>query len=68
MNKDLLQKRIKEIDSDIQSALDSINQLQANLNAMHGAKQDCLYWLEQLENNSVVDPNAIPCPASSSDT
>ena len=68
MNKDLLQKRIEEIDSDIQSALDSINQLRDNLNAMHGAKHDCLYWLEQLENNSIVDPNAIPFPALASNT
>jgi hypothetical protein len=68
MNKDLLQKRIQQIDSDIQSALDSINQLQANLNAMHGAKQDCLYWIEQLGSSNAVDPAKIPAPAASSDT
>ena len=55
MNKDLLQKRIEEINSDIQSALDSINQLQANLNAMHGAKQDCLYWIEKISESETPE-------------
>jgi len=68
MNKDLLQKRIQEIDSDIKSASDSINQLQANINAMYGAKQDCIYWIEQLESSNAVDPAKIPAPAASSDT
>lgn len=59
MNKDLLNSRILEIESDINNTLNSIEQLRANLNALDGAKQDCMYWLNKLDSISQESENKL---------
>lgn len=42
MTKELLERRLQELDKALQQAL-------ANFNMIEGGKQECLYWLEKIE-------------------
>lgn len=45
MNKEIIEKRLAEIQK-------AIDQHMANLNMMMGGKEECLYWLKQLDEKS----------------
>lgn len=49
MTKEKLQERLNEIDQNINKIDSHIKQLVANLNMLDGGKQECLYWLKELE-------------------
>lgn len=49
MNKELLEKRISEIEKAIQQGM-------ANVNMLMGGKEECLYWLSQLNASPSLDP------------
>jgi septal ring factor EnvC (AmiA/AmiB activator) len=51
MNKAQLEKRIAELQK-------SLEQVQANGNALVGAIQDCNYWLKQLEQTEAQERKA----------
>jgi hypothetical protein len=69
MNKDLLQKRIQQIDSDIKSASRFHQSTYKLISTLCMAlNKIVIYWIEQLESSNAVDPAKIPAPAASSDT
>lgn len=42
MNKEMIEKRLQEINKHIEQSL-------ANLNMLMGGKEECLHWLKQLD-------------------
>jgi len=55
MNKEALEKRIGELTSVEQQLHKQMAEVQANLNATLGAKQDCQFWL-----NAIGSPTELP--------
>ena len=58
LNEDSIKKRIAALDSDIKVMTNTIQELDAkkqeaiaNLNALHGAKQQCESFLKELDND-----------------
>tara|TARA_B100000614_G_C14421497_1_gene442140 strand:+ start:201 stop:410 length:210 start_codon:yes stop_codon:yes gene_type:complete len=58
VNEDTIKKRIAALDSDIKVMTNTIQELDAkkqeaiaNLNALHGAKQQCESFLKELHND-----------------
>ena len=51
ITKDLLLERLQILNQELQSNQSNINQLTANANAIHGAIQDCNFWIEQFDKN-----------------
>ena len=58
VNEDTIKKRIAALDSDIKLMTNTIQDLDAkkqeaiaNLNALHGAKQQCESFLKELDND-----------------
>jgi len=58
VNEDTIKKRIAALDSDIKVMTNTIQELDAkkqeaiaNLNALHGAKQQCESFLKELDND-----------------
>ena len=58
VNEDTIKKRIAALDSDIKVMTNTIQELDAkkqeaiaNLNALHGAKQQCDSFLKELDND-----------------
>ena len=58
MNEDTIKKRIAALESDIKVMTNTIQELDAkkqeaiaNLNALHGAKQQCESFLKELDND-----------------
>jgi hypothetical protein len=49
MNKEILEKRLAEIEKAIAKEHAVANQAMANINMLDGGKHECLYWLKQLE-------------------
>lgn len=60
MNKEQIEARIQELTTKEQKQMQVASQVQANLSAIHGAKQDCQYWLSKL---GAQTPETIPAPA-----
>lgn len=58
MKKEILLERIKLIDDAINKENSIINQAMANLNMLNGGKEECLYWIEELDKS-------ISCASSS---
>lgn len=52
MNKDQLEKRITELGAMEQQVQQQLVNAQAQLNALAGAKQDCIFWIAKLSENS----------------
>ena len=48
MERDTIMKRIAEVDQAISATNKQIEQLAANLNMLHGGKQECIHWLNKL--------------------
>ena len=58
LNEDIIKKRIAALESDIKVMTNTIQELDAkkqeaiaNLNALHGAKQQCESFLKELDND-----------------
>jgi prefoldin subunit 5 len=58
VNEDTIKKRIAALDSDIKVMTNTIQEIDAkkqeaiaNLNALHGAKQQCESFLKELDND-----------------
>ena len=58
VNEDTIKKRIAALDSDIKTMTNTIQEIDAkkqeaiaNLNALHGAKQQCESFLKELDND-----------------
>ena len=58
LNEDTIKKRIAALESDIKAMTNTIQELDAkkqeaiaNLNALHGAKQQCDSFLKELDND-----------------
>ena len=58
VNEDTIKKRIAALDSDIKTMTNTIQEIDAkkqeaiaNLNALHGAKQQCDSFLKELHND-----------------
>ena len=58
MDKEKLESRIQllrdealKVKTEVETLEANKNQMIANVNAIHGAIQDCTYWLEQLTNH-----------------
>ena len=58
VNEDTIKKRIPALDSDIKTITNTIQEIDAkkqeaiaNLNALHGAKQQCESFLKELDND-----------------
>jgi prefoldin subunit 5 len=58
VNEDTIKKRIAALDSDITTMKNTIQEIDAkkqeaiaNLNALHGAKQQCESFLKELDND-----------------
>ena len=58
LNEDTIKKRISALESDIKVMTNTIQELDAkkqeaiaNLNALHGAKQQCESFLKELDND-----------------
>ena len=58
LNEDTIKKRIASLESDIKVMTNTIQELDAkkqeaiaNLNALHGAKQQCESFLKELDND-----------------
>ena len=58
VNEDTIKKRIAALDSDIKTMTNTIQEIDAkkqeaiaNLNALHGAKQQCDSFLKELDND-----------------
>ncbi len=58
LNEDIIKKRIAALESDIKVMTNTIQELDAkkqeaiaNLNALHGAKQQCESFLKELHND-----------------
>ena len=58
LNEDTIKKRIAALESDIKVMTNTIQELDAkkqeaiaNLNALHGAKQQCVSFLKELDND-----------------
>ena len=69
VNEDTIKKRIAALESDIKVMTNTIQELDAkkqeaiaNLNALHGAKQQCESFLKELDND---DQTAISSVAGS---
>ena len=59
LNEDTIKKRIAALESDIKVMTNTIQELDAkkqeaiaNLNALHGAKQQCESFLKELDNDA----------------
>lgn len=50
MTKEIIQQRLKELETAIEKQNQIINQDMANLNMLEGGKQECLFWLKKLES------------------
>ena len=58
VNEDTIKKRIAALDSDIKTMTNTIQEIDAkkqeaiaNLNALHGARQQCESFLKELDND-----------------
>ena len=58
LNEDTIKKRIAALDSDIKTMTNTIQEIDAkkqeaiaNLNALHGARQQCESFLKELDND-----------------
>ncbi len=58
LNEDTIKKRIAALESDIRTMTNTIQEIDAkkqeaiaNLNALHGAKQQCESFLKELDND-----------------
>ena len=54
MNKEILEERLKEIESAIDKQNKIINQDMANLNMLEGGKHEVLFWLKKVNEASVA--------------
>lgn len=52
MNKELLENRIKELESAIVKTNGIIDQQLSNLNMLNGGKQECLFWLGKINQEN----------------
>ncbi len=65
MNKELLEKRILELQENRKSHTDNIKHSEANINAIVGAIQDCEHWLsviDESEKQLSYAPQENQCP------
>jgi len=49
MNKEALQNRIKKIEESLESQKKIMDQVLSNINMLEGGKQECLFWLKEIE-------------------
>lgn len=49
MQKEVLEKRIADLNGAIKNTQEAVQQNSTNLALMEGARRECLYWLQQLD-------------------
>lgn len=57
MNIELLEDRKQQLNNQLEQQQNIIDQALANINAIHGAIQECDYWLEQIEKKENIEVN-----------
>lgn len=52
MNKQELLDRVKEIEVALQKENATLNQTMANINMLEGGKQECLFWIAEIDKKT----------------